>query len=107
MLWVPVVLWELANVIARSLSTIFKRLWHSEELPDVWNKANTTCLFHKGKKEDLRNNRVVILTSVSRKAVGAKSPGSYVQTHGGPEGEWEQPAWIYQGQLMPDQPQKV
>lgn len=75
MLWVPMLLWELANVIARSLSTIFKRFWHSEEVPDVWNKASTTFLLHKGKKEHLRNNRVVILTSVSRKAVTAKSPG--------------------------------
>jgi len=57
------VLWELANVIARSLSTIFKSLWHLEEVSDAWNTAAATCVFHKGKKEDLNNNRAVILTS--------------------------------------------
>lgn len=80
-------LWVLPNVIARPLSTILKRLWHSEEVPDVWNKANTTCLFRKSKKEHLRKNRMIILTLVSRKAVGTNSLGSYIQTHRGLEGE--------------------
>lgn len=62
MLWVPTMLWELANVIERSLSIIFKRLWQSKAVPDVWSKANITLLFHKGKEADLRNNRVGILT---------------------------------------------
>lgn len=63
----PTMLWELANVIERSLSIIFKRLWQSKAEPDVWSKANITLLFHKGKEADLRNNRVGILTPVSRK----------------------------------------
>lgn len=91
-------------------SAIFGRLWHSEEVPDVWNKANTAHLFYKGKEETLRNKRIVILTLCNttgfRKVVGANSPGSYIQTHRGPPSEQEEPTWIYQGQLMPDQHQK-
>lgn len=87
-------------------STIFRRLWHSEKVPDVRNKANTAPLFHKGKEKTLRSKRIVILTLGFRTEVGVKSPGSYSQTHRGLQSEWEQPAWIYQGQPMPDWHQK-
>lgn len=30
--------------------------------------------------------------------------GSNFQAHEGQEGDWEQPAWIYRAQIMPDQP---
>lgn len=86
--------------------TIFRRLWHTGEVSDVWNKANTACVFHKGKEDTLRSKRIVILTLGFRKVVGEKSPGSYIQTHRGSQSEWEQPAWIYQGQPMPDCHQK-
>lgn len=65
MLWAHVMLCELAKVTTRPVSVIFRRSQQTKAVPDIWNKANIS-FFHKGKNGDLKN-RVVILTSVSRK----------------------------------------
>lgn len=76
--------------------------------------------FNSGQKSDLRiwNFAVKWLTNLliigqdhpSRSPWedgGANSPRSHVQAHEGEKDDCEQPAWTYQGQIMPDQPDCV
>lgn len=39
------------------------------EIPEDWKKASTTLTVRKGGKEDLRNRRLMSLTSISRKMI--------------------------------------
>lgn len=70
---------ELAKVITRPLSVMFKRSQQSKAAPDIWNKAIIISFFHMGKNEDLKN-RVVILTSVSWK-IEEKNLLKAISTH--------------------------
>ncbi|PKU27117.1 rna-directed dna polymerase from mobile element jockey-like [Limosa lapponica baueri] len=65
----PRVLRELANVIARMLSIIFKKSWRSGDIPEDWKKANVTPIFKKGLKKDPGNYRLIGLTSVPEKVM--------------------------------------
>jgi len=51
----PRILRELADVIAMSLSVIFKRSWQSSEVPGDWRKGTIVPIFKKDKKEDPEN----------------------------------------------------
>lgn len=62
---------ELADIIAKPLSIIFKRSWRRAEVPEEWRKTNLTPILKKGKKEDPEKYRLVRLTlDVMSKPVG-------------------------------------
>jgi len=65
-LWV---LRELAEVIARSISIIFGKLWGTGQVPEGWRKANVTSVFKKSEKEEPGNYRLVRLASIPGKVM--------------------------------------
>lgn len=70
------VLRELVDITVRPLAIIFERSWQSEEVPEDQKKVNIIPAFKNGKKEDPRNYRLVILTSVSGKMMEQLTPES-------------------------------
>ena len=63
----PNVLRLMADVVAKTLSMIFARSWHSGKVPGNWGKGNFVPIFKKDRKEDPGNYRPVSLTSVPGK----------------------------------------
>ena len=58
---------ELADGVAKSLSTIAEESRQLGEVPGVWKKGNIAPLFKKGRKEDPGHHRPVSRTSVPGK----------------------------------------
>ena len=65
----PVVLKELADVVAKLLSIIFERSCLSGKVPCDWKKGNFIPMFKKGRKEDLGIYRLMRLTYMPEKIV--------------------------------------
>jgi len=63
----PLVLRELADVIAEPLSIIFEWSCRRGEMPEDWRKTSVTPIFIKGQKKDPGNYRLVSVTSIPGK----------------------------------------
>lgn len=60
------ILKEVANIIAKPLSIIFKYSWLSGKVPSNRKKGNITHNFKKGRKEDQDNYRLILLEALLR-----------------------------------------
>ncbi|KAF4796588.1 hypothetical protein TURU_083014 [Turdus rufiventris] len=63
----PWVLKELAEEVAMPLSNIFEKSWQSGQVPTDWKRGNIIPIFKKANKEELGNDKSVIVPSVSGK----------------------------------------
>ena len=60
---------ELAGVVAKTLSIIFRLSWLTADVPVDWKLANVTPIFRKGQKDDPGSYRPISLTSVPGKVM--------------------------------------
>ena len=60
----PMVMRQCAREFAVPLCAIFQESYESSQLPLDWKLANISAIFKKGTKQDAKNYRPVLLTSV-------------------------------------------
>lgn len=89
----------LADAIARPLTIILERSWQSGER----KKGKCHGHFQEGQGGASRELLAYQPNLSPQEDYGARLSGSHVQAHEGQEGDWEQPAWMYHGQIVPDQ----
>ncbi|RMC20007.1 hypothetical protein DUI87_00853 [Hirundo rustica rustica] len=65
----PRVLRELAEELAKPLSTIYRQSWLYGEVPIDWRLANVMPIYKKGQKEDPGSYRPVSLTLLLGKVI--------------------------------------
>jgi len=63
------VLRELAEQLAKTLSTIYQQSWLTGEVPDDWRITSVTPIYKMGRKEDPGNYRPVSLALVPGKGM--------------------------------------
>jgi len=60
---------ELADVIAKLLSTVYQHSWSMGEVLEDWRLVSVTPIYKKGCKDDPGNHRPIMLTSVPGKVM--------------------------------------
>lgn len=63
----PVILQQMAGVIVKPLTAIFKRSLETSNVPEDWHKANVTPIYKKGNRGVPENYRPVSLTCICSK----------------------------------------
>ena len=65
----PMILKELADILAGPLTTLFQKSLNSARVPDDWKQAVVCPLFKKEEKYEPANYRPISLTCVTRKVM--------------------------------------
>jgi len=99
----PRVLRELADAVAKTFSTIFERSWQSGKVPSDWKKGNIVSIFKKGRKGDPGNYRPDSLISGPARIMEQILLEAMLR-HMEAREVIQQPVWLHQGQVLPDQP---
>ena len=95
----PRMLRELADVVARPLSIIFRQSWLTGDVAVDWKLANVTPIFKKGRKDDPGSYRPISLTSVSGKVMEGITSGTIMN-----QLKVNQSAWVYEWLILSDKP---
>ena len=81
-----------------------KDLFIAPQSDHLQTQLHVTPVFRMGKKEALGNYRLVSLTLVSEKVMKQQLMESVSRLMKSKEGDWEQPTWIYKGEIRLNQP---
>lgn len=100
----PGVLRELAEELSKPLPVIYQQPWSSVDAPGDWKLDNVTLTYRKSQKEVPGKSRPVSLTSVPGKVMEQIHLECHHATCTGQTGDQAQPAGVYKGQVLPDQP---
>ncbi|KAJ7414956.1 RNA-directed DNA polymerase from mobile element jockey [Willisornis vidua] len=92
------ILKDLADVIAKPLLMVFEQSWESGEVSADWKLVNVPILNY-GKKKDLKNYRVVSLTSILGNIVEKIILGNILE-HLKEYCHWSQPAHPHERKVL-------
>ena len=91
----PRILRELAEELAKPLSIIYQQSWSTGEVPDDWKLA----LLQEGSEGGAGELQACQPDLGVRKGHGADH--LEYTAHVGQPGDWAQPAWVYEREVLP------
>ncbi|GAB0176985.1 hypothetical protein GRJ2_000163700 [Grus japonensis] len=99
----PRVLRELVEAVTKPLSIIYQQSWITREVSVDWKLADVTPIYKKCQKKDLGN------LQACQSDLGAGEdyedpPECHHAAHTGQQGNRAQSAWVYERQVLLDQP---